>query len=935
MEEQMQMNAKAMINKLKLALEVNRKYQATLHTQLNKVEAAQQNNRMLQRKLKIILMGRKSAEDDSIDSTNGKVKSTKPINSKKYMNIMQKRPASRYFFQDKSGNYPPPNTDTLQKRVHQEKMPLVYKNRKWTPADIKNLKAGVRQQLQQRMMAKVMTRFQNDNRPDARERLHVECEKIEKMTDEQLEMSEYKNDPDVMVNLQRIYKEIEENGSNREDLLHINWEAISQDFLPNRTPAEIKKYWLSFLSCKVKTDNWTRDEDRLLLSLAQQYKGHNWIEIAKGLHETKLQNPNSENDGTYRTPLHCFRRYQRSLNVNMMRSKWTEEEDEMLKKAVEQFGERNWQQVANCLEGRAGQQCLHRWMKTLSPHIKRGRWTIEEDKRLIMGVHAYGKSWITIHEHIPGRTDVQCRERWCNILDPEINAGPWTPEEDERLRRAIAEYGLGKWSKIAEICKPRTDNQCWRRWKVLNSEKEVKEYKKNLMKRQNGLVRNFVGREKERSLLTEDDFELHMDSDQEEGDVEEMDEEQQETSKKKRGPKKGSTRGPIRRTKGHSYQNPVHLYVKSIISYPVTKSLLPFLKIELYRQKLFDELQHSKPMLVGIQPSSFVYKSISLLQLSYSPTQVAVDKDTKYAFVDPIIVTPHLLELPCVGASRVTISALAKLHNFVFSEEEREAAQTTNTNQSSQNLLVNSSGTTVEFEQVEGNLVERNKIEPRKEKSIRDSSDNLTQEQRLSAIQKRINPKFGVNELKHMDPEILKTDEFKMLTSVFNSLFQHSFHRVMLSTSNIQKPQRIVTPDLTAHMQHLVPKKDKQGTALARQCVGLYYIYKENPEPFEKLFNSEKNEQPLNPANGSTKKRGRPRKNPISSGLADSTKGEPSRKKQKSIQEPVSLEPGVDAMEDEPVSDAVPDGNGNAEDIDKPIAQRRARRAATRLNASS
>ena len=36
--------------------------------------------------------------------------------------------------------------------------------------------------------------------------------------------------------------------------------------------------------------------------------------------------------------------------------------------------------MANCLDGRTGQQCLHRWQKTLNPTIRRGRWTKEEDK---------------------------------------------------------------------------------------------------------------------------------------------------------------------------------------------------------------------------------------------------------------------------------------------------------------------------------------------------------------------------------------------------------------------------------------------------------------------------------------------------------------------------------------------------------------------------
>lgn len=65
------------------------------------------------------------------------------------------------------------------------------------------------------------------------------------------------------------------------------------------------------------------------------------------------------------------------------------------------------------------QECLHRWSKTLNPNIKRGRWTLEEDNRLRLACHAYqNHNWIKIQQHIPGRTDVQCRERWCNIINP-------------------------------------------------------------------------------------------------------------------------------------------------------------------------------------------------------------------------------------------------------------------------------------------------------------------------------------------------------------------------------------------------------------------------------------------------------------------------------------------------------------------------------------
>ena len=77
---------------------------------------------------------------------------------------------------------------------------------------------------------------------------------------------------------------------------------------------------------------WTKQEDKQLLALAKEHKAFDWQKVATDL-------------GTNRTAWQCFRRYQRSLNSNMMKSKWTPEEDELLRKAVKECGDKNWQQV--------------------------------------------------------------------------------------------------------------------------------------------------------------------------------------------------------------------------------------------------------------------------------------------------------------------------------------------------------------------------------------------------------------------------------------------------------------------------------------------------------------------------------------------------------------------------------------------------------------
>ena len=59
------------------------------------------------------------------------------------------------------------------------------------------------------------------------------------------------------------------------------------------------------------------------------------------------------------------------------RGSWTAEEDEKLRKAVAEFGGRNWKKIAEQISDRTDVQCLHRWQKVLRPGLVKGPWTPE------------------------------------------------------------------------------------------------------------------------------------------------------------------------------------------------------------------------------------------------------------------------------------------------------------------------------------------------------------------------------------------------------------------------------------------------------------------------------------------------------------------------------------------------------------------------------
>ncbi|KAJ9048130.1 hypothetical protein DSO57_1038104 [Entomophthora muscae] len=234
----------------------------------------------------------------------------------------------------------------------------------------------------------------------------------------------------------------------------LDWDTIAE-FVPGRTARECRIFWACYGHPAINKKQWDEKETELLVNTAISHEHRNWIKIATYIPR--------------RTPIQCFREYIRFFHSAPNRTYWSKEEDEILTEAIQVYGERNWHQISLLLDKRNGTACLHRWRYALRPSIIRRRWNKEEDEALRKAVAIKGEgNWAQVYPLVPGRTDVQCRERWVNTLDPKLDDSLWSPHMDATLCSLINKHGVGRWSLFAATLKGKTDNQIWRRFKMLN-----------------------------------------------------------------------------------------------------------------------------------------------------------------------------------------------------------------------------------------------------------------------------------------------------------------------------------------------------------------------------------------------------------------------------------------------------------------------------------
>ena len=195
--------------------------------------------------------------------------------------------------------------------------------------------------------------------------------------------------------------------------------------------------YVTLLEKSSNINNWTPEEEEILLKVSKLYDYKNWKKVSESL--------------PGRSHIQCSARYKR-IKPGVIKGSWTQEEDDELIRFVNENG-MNWSLISSFMPSRSGKQIRDRYLNILQPGLKKDKFTDEEDKLLLEKYKELGPKWSMIAEFFDNRTGDNVKNRFYSSLrKKEFNV--------DYLRQKKVKERLGLTGRVIEV---HSNNNCQER----------------------------------------------------------------------------------------------------------------------------------------------------------------------------------------------------------------------------------------------------------------------------------------------------------------------------------------------------------------------------------------------------------------------------------------------------------------------------------------
>lgn len=447
---------------LQQALSSNRKLQAVLLTELERVATCKASNRAKAATYTRQLAAQAAAAASLTSHAAGSAAAT--VDSKQKWN--------RRFFVDPKGDEPAPNADTVKRRAMEQDSFFSHIHPPWSQKESKELLAAVVATQEASSVA-----ASNDHNEDSLATATT--------------TPQHANDASMhsVIDFTQVAVVLHEN-SNRK----------AGTALP-RTTEECQIHHTQLLQTKRK---FSKPELQKLSELVADAPATDaespvdWDAIANSLSNTECQ----------RTAWDCLVAYHTKLNAQVKtRQKqlqtttatWTLAEDELLLKYLSAAGPQIVIDSKNSLVQhtilnqllitKSKKQIFNRANQSLlNPNLKRSEWSDEEERRLAIFMKIYHSDHESTQDvflastHCYGRGTKSVVDKWHRSINPEYSNLPFSPTEDEALLQVMRAVDPVGWTELSQKHFPdRHPQRLMNRWSELASDQDILDRERALL----------------------------------------------------------------------------------------------------------------------------------------------------------------------------------------------------------------------------------------------------------------------------------------------------------------------------------------------------------------------------------------------------------------------------------------------------------------------